>query len=121
MITTNFKNPPHDRILNCYVTIAQLITLLESSNLAPEVKAHCKLGLSVISILYVNVYESEGVGPLLNKEYDAFYKVFPDFYFKCRGLIPMDLLILNMESCIQHDKLIHVTEEQAYAVLTQRY
>ncbi len=109
MTTTKTKTPSHQRILNSYVTIAKLITLLEVSSLAPEVKTHCKTGLKVISILYADKHVNSGISNLSNKAFDGFYKHFPDVYFRNRGLLTMDMVIENIELCMQHDMLVEVS------------
>ncbi|GAA3599936.1 hypothetical protein Q4Q39_11760 [Flavivirga amylovorans] len=96
---------PDSFILPHYAIIAVLMVLLDKSELNHAVKKHCKTGLRVIGIIHADEGYDTGTNLLLNKEFDAFFALFPKDFFNNRSLIPAIMIIENIEQCIKNNYL----------------
>lgn len=97
---------PHKFIMTHHDITISLLTLLERSNLAPEVIQHCKTGLKVIEVIYTDLGYNTGTKFLLRKEFDQFLKSFPNAYFNNRELISVNMIAKNIESCIITNRIM---------------
>ena len=107
----NEKTPtvPYSLTRSYLATIDVLIILLEKSNLTNEVKAHCKLGLIVVGVIYTDLSFNSGTSFLSKKEFDGFFSQFPKIYVNNRELIPIDMIIDNIQLCIKASKIVNAS------------
>ena len=108
---SNSKTPavPYSLIRPYFATIKMLNVLLDKSNLTNEVKAHCKLGLSAVGIIYTGLSCNSGMILLYQKEFDEFFSLFPKDYANNRGLTPVTMIITNLELCIEVNDIVNAT------------
>ena len=106
----NTKNPtvPYSLTRPYFVTIEMLNVLLDKSNLTNEVKAHCKLGLKVVGIIYTDLSFNSGTSLLSKKEFDGFFSIFPKPYVNNRELIPVDTIITHLELCTKANDIANI-------------
>jgi hypothetical protein len=58
-------------------------------------------------LLFFNLINSIPIKPALSrKEFDDFFKLFPEPFFNNRGLIPVDMIVENIKKCIKTDKIM---------------
>ncbi|GAA3633709.1 hypothetical protein [Flavivirga jejuensis] len=111
MTETETKELPYDYLLPRYINIALITSLIEESHLTSAVKEHCKMGLKIIALICADfAYKTERT-PLIGKEFDAFFKLFPQAYFNNRELISTDLIIKSIQLCISTEDLVHINCE----------
>ncbi|GAA3595233.1 hypothetical protein Q4Q39_07310 [Flavivirga amylovorans] len=111
MPETETQKSPQNFLLSHYITLALLILIFDKSGFSNTIKQHCKTGLKVLGIIYAHQVYNIGIDALRDKEFDAFFKLFPSTYFNNRGLIPVDMIIKNIKLCITTDDIIHMSSE----------
>ncbi|GAA3600761.1 hypothetical protein Q4Q39_12345 [Flavivirga amylovorans] len=111
MPETETQKSPQDFLLSHYITLALLILIFDKSGFSNTIKQHCKTGLKVLGIIYANQAYNIGTKALSNKEFDAFFKLFPNTYYNNRELIPVDLIIKNIKLCITTDDIVYMSGE----------
>ena len=105
----NTKTPtvPYSVTRHFYAKEPLLIELLDRSNLTNEVKAHCKLCLNVIGIIYTGLSCNSGTCLLFNKKFDGFFSLFPKDYINNRELIPVDMIITHLVLCTKTNEIVN--------------
>ena len=106
MTKSKASRVPHSFILSHFDIIASLTLLLDRSSLINEVKKHCSTAFKVIAIIYTDSAYNTGTHLLSTKEFDDFFKYFPEPYFNNRGLIPVDMIVENIKSSIKLNKIV---------------
>lgn len=97
----------YSNILQYYDTFVSLAVLLDRSSLSNEVKNYCHIGFKVIGILYSNMTYSCGTDLLYSKEFDMYFKSFPDKYFNKREQISFEIIVNTIITCIKTNKVTH--------------
>jgi len=97
---------PNSFILPQHDILASLALLLDRSNLSNAVKEHCGTALKVMGIIYTDLAYDTGTQLLSRKEFDDFFKLFPEPFFNNRGLIAVDMIVENIKKCIKTDKIM---------------
>ncbi|MDO5980222.1 hypothetical protein [Flavivirga spongiicola] len=107
MIKTEVSKLPYTLIRPQYAFMDTLNLLLDRPNyLSDDVKKHCKKALKIIGIIYADLGYDTGTNLLSKKEYDPFFKLFPSIYFNNRELIPVNMIIDNIQLCIKANKIV---------------
>ena len=99
---------PDSFVLPQFRTIAVLRLLLDQSTLNKTVIKHCKAGLKVVGIIYAHTHYNTGTQLLSRKEFDAFFTVFPEAYFKHRVLISPHTIIDHIEQCVKTNEIVNM-------------
>lgn len=106
MLKTKVSTVPYPFILSHFDVVASLTLLLDRSDLSNDVKKHCHTAFKVVGIIYADTAYHTGTHLLSRKEFDDFFKLFPGPFFNNRGLIPVNMIVENIKTCIKTDKIM---------------
>ncbi|MEE9363118.1 MAG: hypothetical protein V3U92_11025 [Cellulophaga sp.] len=107
MENTKTSTVPYSLIRLYFASEPILSEFFNKSNLTNEVRTHCKLGLSVIGIIYTGLCCNSGTYLLFNKKFDGFFSFFPKDYINNRELIPIDMIFTNLVLCAQANEIVN--------------
>lgn len=106
MEKTKVSTVPHSFIQPHFNIVASLTLLLDRSALTNDVKKHCNTAFKMVGIIYADTAYHTGTHLLSRKEFDDFFKLFPEPFFNNRGLIPVNMIVENIKKCIKTDKIM---------------